>query len=119
MKLQDYAHYYIGCRCFNTWFPESHPEYNNNWILCGYNKAAGKPYHLENKEEETRTNSAKLILHRIEDCPFEIGEMRLIRDSITYRILKYAAVTKYLTDKHIDVFGLIKSGLAIDYKTIK
>lgn len=118
MNLKDYAPYYLGCRCLNTWFPEGHEMYDRGWQLKAIDTYSDNPYGLNCYAEFTWTDSIKLILRKLEDCPFEIGEMRLIRDSITSRIFKYAAITDYLTKQYIDVFGLIKAGLAIDGATL-
>src|SRR5688572_10483055 len=123
MEFKDYAQYYIGCRCFNTWYPENHPEYDKQWKLDSVIIGGHNPYRLDSqdgKHSYTWTDSIKPILRRLIDAtPEEIGEMRLIRDSFLNRIKKYAAVTKYLTSIGIDVFELIENGLAIDSKTLK
>lgn len=67
MKLQDYAPYYIGCRCFNTWLPEGHEQYDNGWILGGFILNSSKPYCLENEDKDTWTDSIKPILRLVED----------------------------------------------------
>jgi hypothetical protein len=67
MKLQDYINYYIGCKCFNSWFPEDHPTYNASWVLRGIRSTYEKRYFLDNTEDETWTDSIKPILHRLED----------------------------------------------------
>ncbi len=66
MNLQDYAQFYIGCRCLNTWFPESHEMHDNGWVLNGVSKGIN-PYELENETHNTHTSSIKLILRRLED----------------------------------------------------
>lgn len=65
-KLKEYASYYIGCRCLNTWFPEGHKEYDKEWKLIGVSKFA-KSYGLENEYEQTWTDSIKPILRRLSD----------------------------------------------------
>lgn len=70
MELKDVIHYYIGCRCFNTWFPEGHKELNKGWVLSGYCQLyadGGKPFLLESENEVTWTDSIKPILFRLED----------------------------------------------------
>ncbi len=64
MKLQDYIHYYIGCRCVNAWFPEGHEHYDNNWKLTGFLSTSIKPFELENDKENTYTDSIKLLLRK-------------------------------------------------------
>lgn len=67
MKLIDYAHYYIGCRCLNTWFTPDHDGYNAGWKLEGFHASRARPYGLENEHDITWTDSVKLILNRLED----------------------------------------------------
>lgn len=74
MELKDYAHLYIGCRCFNTWFPEGHSGYDRNWVFSGYCPTygtKGNPYYLENEDDVTWTDSIKPILRKLEDMTEE------------------------------------------------
>lgn len=143
MKLQDYAPYYIGCRCLDTWFPEGHEHYNNNWILSGYVQDMAKPYCLENKLNNTWTDSIKLILRTVDSMTrneWDDVKMRLSADvvlteaSIRYKdkpywviILENRINTNTLRFNDgieliclgYDLFGLIENGLAIDSKTLK
>jgi hypothetical protein len=103
MELKDYIHYYLGCKIV-------HPALKNNRTLT----AKWMQSLLE------KGINFKPILRRLEDItPEETGQMRLIRDSIDYRIKKYAAVTNYLLKQKFDLFGLIEAGLAIDEKKLK
>lgn len=70
-KLRDYAQYYIGCRCLNTWFPEGHDMHNANWVLRGFRSTNEKCYFLDNEEDETWTDSIKPILRKLEDMKEE------------------------------------------------
>lgn len=110
-KIQDYLHYYIGGSGY------ANGVYG---YITSVDEFGGSEFKLHGEASVVYMDGALIrpILRKIEDCPFEIGEMRLIRDSITYRILKYAAITDYLTKQYIDVFGLIKAGLAIDAATL-
>lgn len=129
MKLQDYAPYYIGCRCINTWFPEGHKEYNKGWVLSGYCQLydnGGKPFFLESENEVTWTDSIKLILRKLEDITNEECEMYNQIFYTMHSINKVqdqmktgAALTDYLLKTGFDLFGLIEAGLAIDSKTLK
>lgn len=143
MKLQDYAQYYLGCRCLNTWFPENHPEYNNNWNLVGVCVKHGKPFKLENDDSDTATDSIKLILRTVDSMTrneWDDVKMRLSADvvlteaSIRYKdkpywviILENRINTNTLRFNDgielirlgYDLFGLIENGLAIDSKTLK
>lgn len=67
MKLQDFAHYYIGCRCLNTWFPVGHEMYDRNWQLKAIDTYSDNPYGLNCYAEFTWTDSIKLILRKLED----------------------------------------------------
>lgn len=71
MTLQDYAPYYIGCPCLNTWFPADHDCYNAGWKLRGFHSTSVKPYRLENDTDFTWRDSVKLVLRRLEDMTEE------------------------------------------------
>lgn len=71
MNIQDYAKYYIGCRCLNTWFQANHEMYNNEWVLDGYREHSPKPYLLGNTETETWTDSIKPILRKLDSITDE------------------------------------------------
>jgi hypothetical protein len=66
MNLKDYAQYYIGCRCFNTWFPEGHEQYDFDWRLTAIDIDSVKPYRLDVQGGYTWTDSIKLILRRLD-----------------------------------------------------
>lgn len=144
MKLQDYAQYYIGCRCLDTWFPEGHEHYNNNWILTGYVQDMEKSYCLENKLNNTWTDLIKLILRKINDITEDefVHAIKLFdpEESVDEIIKNYRPFTilgmegmviergqfqdamqvvHYLISIGIDMFGLIDAGLAIDSKILK
>ena len=65
-KLLDYAGYYIGCGCVNTWFPDDHGAYNPGWKLIGVRADYPKPYCLDSGTSITWTDSIKLILRQLE-----------------------------------------------------
>jgi hypothetical protein len=67
MNIKDFAHYYIGQRCLNTWFSEEHPNYNPGWVLTGFDRDAHRPFKLETEEDFTWTDSIKPVLRRLED----------------------------------------------------
>src|SRR5882672_10792825 len=92
-KLLDYIHYYIGCRCLNTWFPESHPEYNNNWTLVGVCIKHGKPYKLENDDSDTGTNSIKPILRKINSMSWD--EWSEVREILSADVVNAAGQVRY------------------------
>lgn len=138
-RLLDYAQYYIGCRCLNTWFPESHPEHNNDWTLVGVCVKHGKPYKLENNDSDTSTNSIKLILRKLQSLSDDewgivITECSLPGDLLLVKFLKSSFFSKDNNDRYywtvvnkalnslrrlsVDVDGLIESGLAIDAATL-
>jgi hypothetical protein len=71
IQLKDIIQYYIGQKCFNTWFPEGHEQYDNGWVLTGVVASYPKPFALENEEDCTWTDSIKLILRRLEDMTEE------------------------------------------------
>lgn len=143
MNLKDYAQYYIGCRCFNTWFPEGHEEYDHNWVFNGYCPTygtKGNPYYLENEDDVTWTDSIKPILRKLEDISDEEWleiehETSILPDAIGWYGIKESfmkmdtqhrwhwTVTNealiILRKRGIDVDKLINNGLAIDSKTLK
>lgn len=67
MNIKDFAHYYIGQRCLNTWFSEDHPNYNPGWVLTGFDRDAHRPFKLETEDDFTWTDSIKPVLRRLED----------------------------------------------------
>lgn len=71
MNLRDYAPYYIGTPCYNTWFPPDHDEYNAGWVLKGFRTTSEKCYMLESELDITWTDSIKPILRRLEDMTEE------------------------------------------------
>lgn len=105
MKLQDYAQYYIGCRCFNTWFQEEHKEYNKGWVLSGYAQLyanGGKPFLLESENEVTWTDSIKLILRKVDSMDdLEIkqfinwGRLNELYVHVSYERVEHAIVLNY------------------------
>lgn len=146
MKLQNYAGYYIGCRCFNTWFLETHEQYDNNWLLEGYRPQSPKSYLLANQTDETWTDSIKPILRKLEDITEEeMKSLVLIRYSVGNTLKTVEKVNNtiqfktsgftgggiidlselssyqfhYLLKMKFDLFQLIENGLALDSKTLK
>lgn len=98
MDFKDYAGYYIGCRCFNTWFPEDHEEYDRDWILrgvCNNVTSYYKSFLLENDDDFTWTDSIKPILRKLEDITDdEIKE--LIAHDKAVKIYDYIRYRKHL-----------------------
>lgn len=80
MNLRDYAPYYIGTPCYNTWFPPDHDEYNAGWVLRGFRTTSEKCYMLESELDITWTDSIKPILRRLEDMTE--GEMVALLTSL-------------------------------------
>jgi len=143
MNLKEYAQYYIGCRCLNTWFPEDHPEYNRGWFFMAFRTARDtvNAYGLETENQEylTGTDSIKLILRKLEDVtddewwdietktsilPDSIGTGGL-KDSffnMHYRSRYHWTIVNQalseLRKRSVDVDGLIDAGLAVDSKTL-
>ena len=74
MQLKDYAHYYIGKPCLNTWFTPDHDAYDVGWKLVGFNASRVKPFELENDTDTTCTDSIKLKLRRLESMTEEEAE---------------------------------------------
>jgi hypothetical protein len=142
-KLLDYAAYYIGCPCVNTWFPEDHDCYNAGWKLDGVRLSSIKPYILENATDTTSTNSIKFILRKLESITeVEAKEMQnellpgwgqkypthwhheemlsFITGSMRPTLTPSGAFncTHYLLNRYFDLYNLIESGLAIDAATL-
>jgi len=104
MELKDYLPYYLGC---DYWTNNSQGNLNAHTL----------PHVIDMCE---RNCGVQLHLRKLEDItPEEQGEMRLIRDSIDYRIKKHAAVTHYLLKQRFDLFSLIDANLAVNAKTVK
>lgn len=95
-KLQDYIPYYIGCRCLNTWFPEGHDQYDNNWILMGFHSGYPKPYCLENDEDTTWTDSIKPILRRLESISEDEAKF-LLHFNDNHEIINSERILNYYT----------------------
>jgi hypothetical protein len=140
MNLQDYAQYYIGARCLNTWFPAGHGLHNAEWILQGFHATSVKPYKLENKVDMVFTDSIKLVLRRLEDMT-EGEAIDFLKHAITggeyiahneYAVIWQSNGSRsdiyylfcppsgfhYLLQQGFDLFGLIEAGLAVDAKTL-
>jgi hypothetical protein len=139
MNLKDYAPYYIGCPCLNTWFQANHSSYNAGWKLTGFVATEAKPYHLETDTGYNWTDSIKLILNRLEDISddewFKIEcETSVAPDAIGWHGVRESILTMdtrnrfhwiitnevliLLRKRNVDVDGLIKAGLAVDIKTL-
>ena len=124
-KLQDYIHFYIGCKCVITWFPDSHEQYSRDWQLVAFRLNTPKPYCLENEEDSIWTDSIKPILRHLEDITNEeceeynrIRQTMFSLNKIQDQMKTDAALTNYLLKQGLDVFDLIHHSLAIDAKTI-
>lgn len=139
LNFKDYAPFYIGCRCFHTWYPEGHIEYDRGWKLDGYVLGDEKPYLLKNDFACSWTDSIKPILRLVgdmtdEEClmvhkisPFWaegtsekyiMDRLYVIRERIIHLHL-IPEVFHYLLKQGYDLFKLIENGLAIDSKTLK
>jgi hypothetical protein len=128
--FKDYAGYYIGCRCVNTWFPEDHPEYDRGWYLRTFRTALDtcNPYGIETLDQEyiTSTDSIKPILRKIGD--WEGHELSVYNtllgkttDGVHSVIIHYDTPESFhwLLKQGFDLFGLIDAGMALDSKTLK
>jgi hypothetical protein len=144
IQLKDVIQYYIGQRCFNTWFPEGHEQYDYSWALTGVCVNNAKPYELQNDVYTTCTNSIRPILRKLEDITGD--EYRTIKDQLSVDVV--GAVRSgllFYSDKKpwvlvlenrlhtntllfndglillkqgFDLFGLIERGEAVDQKTL-
>ena len=132
-NLKDYAAYYLGCRCLNTWFPVGHAMYDNEWKLDGYREHSPKPYLLGNTEDETWTDSIKLVLRslwHITDEEMKYIALELKAGTENVEMLKWhhiepwtcfrltPPIIHYLLKQGFDLFSLCESGLAIDAVTL-
>lgn len=70
-NIKDYASYYIGRQCLNTWFPPDHDAYDAGWKLAGFRISYYKCFLLENDQDFTWTDSIKPILRRLESMTEE------------------------------------------------
>lgn len=124
-NLKDYAAYYLGCRCLNTWFPVGHAMYDNEWKLDGYREHSPKPYLLGNTEDETWTDSIKLVLRKITAMTEEeknayhllCGEST---DGVHSVVIRHDTPESfhYLLKQGFDLWDLIESRLAVDAATL-
>lgn len=124
-KLSDYIHYYIGCRCLNTWFAIEHKLCDSDWRLRAYDSAAVKPYMLENNHNVTWTDSIKPILRRLEDMTEEEDKIYHSLCGIANFNADSVNITHdtpesfhYLLKQGFDLFSLIQNNLAVDGKEL-
>lgn len=93
MKLQDYAQYYIGAPCLNTWFAPDHDAYDAGWKLTGFQSTSVRPFGLENETDKTWTESIMPLLRRLEDMTEEeaiaIATMAMFDKSLGYPVSDY------------------------------
>jgi len=105
IQLKDVIYYYIGVKCYNTWFPPDHEAYNAEWMLQGYRATNIKPYLLENETDTTWTDSIKPILRRTED----------ITDEEIKEFIGWDKLNKlYIDVKYEKVFNGIEVSYSID-----
>jgi hypothetical protein len=126
LNFKDYAGYYIGCKCLNTWFPEGDKPREYNWVLAGFRTDSEKHYLLENDSHFTWTDSIKPILRRMGDwVGNEISVYNTLvgrtTDGVHSVLIPYNTPQSFhwLLKQDFDLFGLIDAGLALDSKTIK
>lgn len=137
--LKDYIHYYIGCRCLNTWFTPDDDCYNAGWKLEGYCPNDVKAFRLENETDYTRTDSIKPILRKLDSLSDEekivfynlfptqdnITDSQRI-DAVTHWLEEegadkyFWAITQFhwLLKQGFDLFSLIDNQLAVDEKIL-
>lgn len=124
MQLKDVIHYYIGCDCVNSWFPLDHEQYNKGWTLTAIDTTSHNPYKLETHYEDTWTDSVKPILRHYKSLSWdEIKYVEALMNKLQYgpNIVweKTPQYFVWLINNHIDLFGLIESGEALDAETLK
>ena len=128
LKLHDYALYYIGCKCINTWFHPNHEAHNAGWELIGFKQNNTKCYLLQNETDETWTDSIKIILRHLSDMTKEeenelekIKGTRLIPRPYPGVEIKFDTPDTFhwMIKKQFDLFSLIENSLAVDSKTFK
>lgn len=121
VNIQDYLHLYLGCDCMIgdiTWKPET----NLHGLAPNVDVNYGKPIKTKVDAHVLSVFSHKttLILRQLssmtEDEKLEIQNICgwLNYNSYLDIGLTTPQVTVYLLSKGFDLFGLIKSGLAID-----
>lgn len=119
MNLKDYAHYYIGQPCLNTWFPSDHDAYDAGWNLTGFHASRVKPFGLENETDKTWTDSIVLKLRRLESMTEEERVEIFGTDTHWYKPFDATDACdsqqwhKLLT-RGFDLFGLIEGGCAVE-----
>jgi hypothetical protein len=129
MQLNSVVHFYLGCRCMNSWFTKEHEMYNNGWRLNGVDYDHPKPYTLTTEGKETRTDSVILILLPLSSMTEEekseaillnggnVPKVKLL-DKFLRLVGEQPAFTSeafcYLIKKGFDLFGLIPTNQAID-----
>jgi hypothetical protein len=140
IKLQDYAHYYIGCQCIIDYtLPGGNKIIDYKGMFIRYDCTDKSPYCVKGETDTIWTYSIKPILRKLEDMTddecmvvneispyFTKGtseryireRLYCIRDRIMYLHL-IPEVFHYCLKQGFDIFNLINSGLAIDSKTLK
>lgn len=113
MKLKDYAPYYIGTPCYNTWFPPDHDTYDAGWVLKGFRTTSEKCYMLESELDITWTDSIKPILRRLEDMTEEEA-IQLIQIMVPDEMEDKPADEEYILNLfHNDGGNLVNNDVAI------
>jgi hypothetical protein len=112
MNIKDYIHFYLEAEAFFD---------NKIWII---NKIGAGTVRLIRREAfgkhvECRYGECMLILRPLSDMTDEeFDEWRNIDTDVYSHIrgsvFHHGSETKYLLDRHFDLFGLIEAGLAID-----
>jgi hypothetical protein len=122
MKLSDYIHFYLGCKCVLSFVAPDHSEYNKGWKLISIESQSDKPYEIDNGTEYTWTADIKPILRRLDSMTEEERreyEATLViqKASPVHQFgvrVQSAQSFAWLCSRGFDLFSLIDSNQAID-----
>lgn len=140
MKLQDYLHYYIGCKMIRSSLPQNkpytlHPEAIWEAVEFGDRPILRRLQDI--KDEDLKAMITRLSIVNLDNCEFEYDQywVNAIRNGVvvdclsielngqidmmqcTHATNPQLEAFHYLLSEGFDLFGLIDAGLAIDQKT--
>jgi hypothetical protein len=126
MKLQDYLHYYMGCKML---YSSHHEPQNEPYVLTFENikeaiEFADRPI-FRRLEDMTEEQARDFLRHAVPDAEYlshnEYGVIWQSRGSRSYIFYLYGSPAgfHYLLTQHFDLFNLTENGLAVDAKTIQ
>lgn len=123
MKLQDYIHYYIGCKVIGTPYGGQPTRFEEGIIVGVHLNVVDVKFGKWQSIATLDFDKVKLILRKLGD--HEDGELNEYQtlvgkrtDGIHSVVIHYDTSESFhwLLKKGFDLFGLIEAGLAVDKK---